>query len=275
MTKDAQSWTLLAVSGAIVVGLILWRMGLMPGPGVDPALDFTPPAPAIATPEELGEPEIAIRHPVGEAPAHPLAAGEVVQALVNLLGKDAVDTFLQADEFPRRFVATVDNLGRPHAPATLWPVHPAPDRFQVGEDDGRAVIALDNASRYTPLVLLAESVNSGRAVDLYVRLYPLLQRAYEELGFPSSYFNDRLVAVIDLLLATPEPAYPVPLQLTEVKGPIPSLRPWVRYEFADPALESLASGQKMLVRVGPVNQRRLKAKLVEIRAELAARAARR
>ena len=39
----------------------------------------------------------------------------------------------------------------------------------------------------------------------------------------------------------------------------------MRYEFTDPALESLAAGQKMLVRSGPVNQRRLNAKLQEIR----------
>jgi hypothetical protein len=45
----------------------------------------------------------------------------------------------------------------------------------------------------------------------------------------------------------------------------------VRYEFADPALESLSSGQKIMLRVGPVNERRLKEKLAEIRGELAGR----
>jgi hypothetical protein len=49
----------------------------------------------------------------------------------------------------------------------------------------------------------------------------------------------------------------------------------VRYEFADPALESLTSGQKILLRVGPVNERRLKEKLAQIRTELARRVARR
>ncbi|MGS0756328.1 DUF3014 domain-containing protein [Roseateles sp. GG27B] len=51
---------------------------------------------------------------------------------------------------------------------------------------------------------------------------------------------------------------------------MPSLRPWVRYEFTDPALEALSSGQKMLLRTGPVNQRRLNAKMLEIRALVAA-----
>jgi hypothetical protein len=61
------------------------------------------------------------------------------------------------------------------------------------------------------------------------------------------------------------------VQLTDVKGPEPSLMPWVRYQFADPALESLASGQKIMVRVGSVNERRLKAKLRALRKELLTR----
>jgi hypothetical protein len=67
---------------------------------------------------------------------------------------------------------------------------------------------------------------------------------------------------------------PMKLELTDVKGPIPSERPWVRYQYADPSLESLSAGQKILLRVGPVNGRRLKAKLAEIRAELLQRGTR-
>ena len=62
------------------------------------------------------------------------------------------------------------------------------------------------------------------------------------------------------------------MQLTEVKGPIPSEQPWTRYEFADAELESLSAGQKMLLRTGEVNARRLKGKLAELRSELLARA---
>lgn len=141
-------------------------------------------------------------------------------------------------------------------------------RFQVEERGGDQVISAENSLRYTPLVLLAESVNTAQAMDLYISMYPLLQRAYEQLGYPKRYFNDRLIEVINQLLATPSAAEPTKVQLTEVKGSVPSVRPWVRYEFADPALESLTAGQKILLRVGPVNQRRLKAKLTAIRQEL-------
>jgi hypothetical protein len=42
----------------------------------------------------------------------------------------------------------------------------------------------------------------------------------------------------------------------------------------DSSLESLTAGQKILLRVGPVNQRRLKSKLTEIRQAIAVAPAR-
>ena len=92
-----------------------------------------------------------------------------------------------------------------------------------------------------------------------MRLYPLFQQAYVELGYPNGYFNDRLVGVIDHLLAAPEP-----------KAPIALTQPKVMYEFADPALADLSAGQKIMVRVGLDNEPRLKAKLREIRKALVA-----
>ena len=273
MVRVNQSFVLLVMACAIAAGLTLWRLGLIQGPGTEAPAWV--PEPAAVTENDAAaspEPSPSIRHPVETPWTARLGANDVGRALIDLFGAKATATFLQIDEFPRRLVTTVDNLARSHAPPMLWPVHPAPDRFTVDQLDGAPVIGADNGSRYTPLVLLVEDVDSARMVGLYVRMYPLLQRAYEELGFPNRYFNDRLIDVIDLLLATPEVEYPVKLQLTEVKGPIAPLRPWVRYEFADPDLESLAAGQKMLVRVGPVNQRRLKGKLAEIRQELVRRA---
>jgi hypothetical protein len=39
----------------------------------------------------------------------------------------------------------------------------------------------------------------------------------------------------------------------------------VLYEFADPKLQALTSGQKLLLRMGSVNERRVKSRLAEIR----------
>jgi hypothetical protein len=85
----------------------------------------------------------------------------------------------------------------------------------------------------------------------------LFQQAYAELGYPSRYFNDRVFEVIDHLLATPD-----------VRGPIALVQPKVMYEYADPVLQDLSAGQKMLVRMGPENEAKVKAKLRELKKAL-------
>ena len=232
-----------------------------------------PAAPAAAEPEAPG-----IQHPIepleaAEAPAEPeplpaLSDSDAVltQRLSQLLGRKNVLAFLQLDGFVQRTVATVDNLARPQASTTRWPVVPTPQRFTTLRNaDGVETIHPDNSRRYAPFVALVASVDAAQAAALYRGLYPLFQQAYEELGFPGRYFNDRLVEVLDHLIATPVPNAPLTVSLVEVKGTVASLRPWVRYELADPTLESMSAGRKILLRVGPENQRRLQAKLAELR----------
>jgi hypothetical protein len=133
------------------------------------------------------------------------------------------------------------------------------------------VLLESNSERFTPFVKLAVSVDTTLATSMYARLYPLFQQAYEELGYPKKYFNDRLVEVIDQLLATPELNEPIRLTLTQVQGPIQSSQPWLRYEFEEPALEALPAGQKILLRIGPANAAQLKSKLREFRERIVKR----
>ncbi|MFN4361640.1 MAG: DUF3014 domain-containing protein [Hylemonella sp.] len=225
-----------------------------------------PPPPPIQHPvqaiEAVPQPPVRTLPPLGQSDAR------AREDLNTLLGRKKVEQFLLVDSFVRRTVATIDNLGREHAAPSMWPVHPTPGRFSTLRRAEGEIINPDNGQRYSPLVQFIETVNSRQIVQLYVSLYPLFQQAYEELGYPKAYFNDRLIAVIDLLLATPVREEPLIVGLVEVKGPIPSERPWTRYEFEEDELQSLAAGQKMLLRTGPVNHRRLRAKLIEYRALL-------
>ena len=272
MSKSAKALLAVLALAAVVAAAVFWWMRAPTEPVAQTAAPAATRGPASA-PQPA--PESTVAHPI-EAPVdQPLQAGDIGPALTELLGRKAVLSFFQTEDFPHRFVATVDNLDARTRRRSLWPVNPMAGRFTVEERDGATVIAPDNSSRYTPLVLLAETVDIRRAVDLYVRMYPLLQKSYEELGYPKRYFNDRVIAVIDQLLDTPVREDPPKLELTDVKGPIPSERPWVRYQYAEPELESLSAGQKILLRVGPVNARRLKAKLTEIRDELVRRGTKR
>ncbi len=256
-----------AVLVVIAIGAYLWLKPVPEQPQVV--------APPVAPPPPATPPEPAIKHPIeqlpGAAELPPIERSDsfVRERLVELLGEKAVKTFIEIEGFVRRVVATVDNLSRPLAPPRMWPIRPTPGRFSVETAEGAKVIAAKNAARYAPFVAFVESVDTARAVTLYRQLYPLFQGAYESLGYPGKYFNDRLVAVIDLLLATPEPSGPLEVELPVFEGPVKPVRPWVLYRFSDPALEHLSSGQKILLRVGPKNERRLKAKLAEIRKAIA------
>ena len=280
-------WVMAAVVACAVAAGAAWWFWLRPVEplAVPPPVVSTAPAPA---------PEPVASAPMAEAsgpqnlvdalapadaalPALAESDKRVSELLGELLGRDKVMTYLLTDGFVRRVVATVDNLGRAHAPSRMWPVQPSPERFVVdGGGDGAAAgsntpatVSATNAARYTPLLAFAEAVPMEPAVALYARLYPLFQQAYEELGYPKRYFNDRLVAVLDHLLQAPEPQGPLRVQLTQVNTELTNLRPWVRYEFVDPALESLSSGQKILVRMGPANEARAKALIRDLRKRVA------
>ena len=119
-----------------------------------------------------------------------------------------------------------------------------------------AVVRASAVERHE-LALKADALDTKRAVEMYTRFYPLFQQAYVDLGFPNGHFNDRFVEVIDHLLATPE-----------VKGPVQLVVPHVLPEYADPTLQERSTGQKLLIRMGPENAARVKAKLRELRGEL-------
>jgi hypothetical protein len=252
---------LIAVLVALVAaGLAYWfwpRSAEPPPPPATPADSGTltplPPPPAAAASPAASAASAA------EMPAsapEPLAADDqsVREALVALLGKPAVLTLLQTDRFAQRVVATVDNLPRGHAAPRLWPVNPTPGRFSV---DASGHIDPGNAKRYDALVEMITQLSPAAAAQMYRRLEPQLQTAYEDLGYPGRRFHDRLLETLDHLLGTPTLTGAPAVTLTDVKGPIPSERPWVRYEYADPGLEALSAGQKILLRIGPAHQRRL------------------
>jgi hypothetical protein len=243
-----------------------------------PAADRAPAAAAVdaAAPTDPAPaapvvPPARIQHPLPAAragtnlPALAESDPYAKSALTRLLGRKPVLTFLSLDGFARNFVATVDNLALKRAPSLGWPVKATPARFVTEGGGASTVIAPENAARYAPFVQLARSVDTSRATALYVRMYPLFQQAWAELGTPGKYFNDRVVEVIDDLLATPDVAEPLRVRRAEVQG---GSRATALYVFADPTLEARSAGQKILLRMGKANAAVLKAKLAEVRARI-------
>jgi len=254
-------WPLLIV--LIVGGIagIAWYLHVQQQPQAPPAAAPPPAAPApAAPPTHYPIEEAAAPTPPKPLPGLDQSDAEVQDSLGGVFGQQALVDLFQLKGIIRRIVATVDNLPREKVAGRLLAVKPVPGHFAVAGEEGNRSIGADNYARYTPYVRAAQMVDAKKLVSVYVHLYPLFQQAYVELGYPDGYFNDRLVQVIDNLLAAPAPPEPVRLA-----------QPSVLFVYADPELESLSAGQKMLLRMGPENAAAVKNKLRQIRTEVTSR----
>lgn len=223
------------------------------------------PPPPPATGPTIAEP--VIEHPLPPAPAEaqapPLPAladsdAYLVEGLADLVGAQPAHDFLATPGVARRIVVTVDNLAREKLPLLTRAVGAVPGSLVVTRDGERILLAGENYARYAPYVQAVAQLDVAKLAAFYRRVYPLLQQAYGEVGKPGHYFNDRVIAVIDDLLATPQVADPIELE-----------QPSVYYRYKDPALEARSAGGKLLLRMGPANASVVKDKLTALRALIA------
>ena len=260
--RKAVWWLLFAAALALLAAIPYFaslkhpQVKAPPGTVESPVADVPE---AKAPPAEPAEPRHPHALPALEKPRPALDTSDATMrnSAHELWGDKAVDERFQFKDFVRRVVATIDNLPRRKVAQQLMPVKRADGAFLVAGDETGYTIAPENAQRYKAYLALLESVSAERLVGLYIRLYPLFQQAYEDLGYPGQYFNDRLMVVIDDMLAAPV-----------LETPAKLLRPKVFYVYADPELEASSAGQKILMRIGNDNAQRVKARLKAIRAEL-------
>jgi len=262
------SWigAVVVVVAIVVAGIYLARKAMhagAPSPSVPATSASAAPSPAAP----------AALHPIEQAQIAPATAStsalpalddsdaSVAAALATLAGND-LSPLLVRQQVVARIVATIDALPRHDGLAVFTlPARVPKGAFVVDGAAGSTVLGEGNYARYAPYMQIIDAVDPQALVAWYVHAYPLFQQAYRQLGYPKGYFNDRLIVVIDDLLAAPEPAQPPPL-----------VRSKAFYVYADPALETRSTGQKLLLRVGPANAARIKAKLRAIRAALTGQA---
>ncbi|MCF6266178.1 MAG: DUF3014 domain-containing protein [Desulfuromusa sp.] len=170
----------------------------------------------------------------------------IQEVLQSLLSEKTIYQLLYTKNFIQKFVATIDSLPEKRLARALLPLKAPGGKFLVAGTPKAPQISRRNYNRYIPYLTLIESINQNLAIRFYTHFYPLFQTAYEQLGYKNAYFNDRLVYVIDHLLETPNPTDP--LQLAQ---------PVILYTYADPTLESLSAGQKILLRIGQSQRTRV------------------
>jgi hypothetical protein len=253
MDEDVKRWLYWGIPVAVVIGagIALYYGRKADEPKPEPAAQ-TQPAPSVQPP---------VQHPIdqdaAEKPLPNLASSdaEVQESLVGALGR-SLEQVLVPKDIVRHTVVTIDNLPRKKVAIQLRPLKPAGGVLTV-TPGGEPTLSPDNGERYAAFMTVVKSADVAQVVSVYRHFYPLFQQAYVDLGYPDGYFNDRLVEVIDHLLATPD-----------VTGPIKLTQPSVFYQYADPSLEERSAGQKAMIRLGPQNAALVKAKLRELRKEV-------
>jgi len=203
------------------------------------------PEPLTLLPPELVDSTLEPESP-DPLPAEPLPSliesdPAALASLNAMLGAEAAGRWVRPEWIISRAVVMVHSLDGAAPPVEFRPLtllRGAPQVAVAGEEVPYWTEA--TTRRYAELVGLLESTAPAEASARYVRYYPLFQQAWEELGEPEPWFNDRLIDIIDHLLGAPSVELPI------------ELVPWEgRLKFASEPLEAESWGRKLLIRLGP------------------------
>ena len=238
---------------------------LLPAPVTEPAqvADTTEPQAVDTTvvePEVMAEPDAPEIEPVKvvEEPLPTLDNSDldIKPRLLALNWKAGLASLFVTEDMLRNFVVKADNIAQGQLASGHKLLQPLQQSFKLQPGEPMQLNA-SNFARYEPYIQLLESVPEQQMVALFNRYEPLMQQAYAELGYPDQLFKNTLLQAIDLLLATPQVSYPLELE-----------RPSVMYTFADSRIEQLPAAQKQMIRLGPDNQKRVKALLLRYKKAL-------
>lgn len=248
----------------VLLGIGAWYYWdeLVPPPEPTPVVEAVAPAEPVSGPgpqHPIPELQAGLADASRLVPLPPLDDSDAYLLLeIGATFGSAIESLLVRDAVIDRMVTTIDNLPRRQLAEKIRPVGRLEKAFAADTGtDSSIVLGPSSYLRYDALVAYIYYADLDAVYDTYRRFYPLFQKSYERLGYPDAYFNDRLVEVIDHLVATPIPEEPIVL-----------VRPNVLYEFADPDLESLSSGQKLLLRMGPSNAGTIKRLLEKFRSRV-------
>jgi len=168
--------------------------------------------------------------------------------------EETVNRMLVNEGLIQRFVVSVTNLANDEMAPNHQLLTPPEQNFRVYSQAGKQWIDAASYKRYTPYVDMLESFNNEALLNIYGIYKEDIQAKFSEIGNPNEDFNEVLLQAIDQLLDTPE--VPVPVEVYTDS---------VAYKYADERLENLNEPQKQLLRTGPDNMRRIKAKLRELK----------
>ena len=230
-----------------------------------------PAAAVIDEPVIIPEPEEVVVEEAPEAvveaeivtPSVPLPSlndsdSFVISGLRELRSGIAMLRFIATDGLIRNFVVYVENVSRGAFPQLDLPYKRVEGEMDVRElDENLYVMDRGSYKRFDALISAFVLVDVEQSVALFRTMSPLFQNALAEIGYRNRDFNQIIIEAINVVIGAPE-----------VEGPFQLVKPSVMYLYADASIENLSEVHKQLLRIGPENTARLKARLAEFRDSL-------
>ena len=257
---------------------------LPPSPPEPPAPLFTHAAPArrgpllatafaVALLAGLGIAYLALRTeaPAPAAAAPPAAPAEAALERASLEGTDPrarellrglsgdveFVRWLSADDLVRRLVSAANAVAEGQLPRAQLSLLAPSAPFRVSSRGRQTTIAPQSYARYDGVARAFASIDARAAGRVYGELRPLLLAAHAELAPAGRSLDQTLAQAIGHLTGVSVPA-----------GAPQVVPKGALYAYADPRLEALSPAQKLLLRMGPDNMRRVQEKLGQLASAL-------
>ena len=255
----------------VILAIVFWPSEDEPEPAITPEAEVTEPEITEPQEPEVFEPaqpaptvELEEKDEVEPLPESVESAPEplntsdpaVKASLIESSSADeaTVNRMLVNEGLIQRFVVSVTNLANDEMAPNHQLLTPPEQNFRVYSQASKQWIDAASYKRYTPYVDMLESFDNDALLNIYGIYKGDIQAKFSEIGNPDEDFNQVLLEAIDQLLDTPE--VPVPVEVYSDS---------VAYKYADERLENLNEPQKQLLRTGPDNMSRIKAKLRELK----------
>ncbi|WP_372871270.1 DUF3014 domain-containing protein [Shewanella sp.] len=208
------------------------------------------PEPAAAAVPAEPEPDVFV-DPIPELAESDAFA---TRKAVALAGNLPVEPLLSQQDLVRQFVVFMDNLAEGQLARKQSPMKGPEDKFSVSEITAKTYLNPESYKRYDLYANYIANLDEQKLLETYAQMSPMLEQAFAELGYGDMSFKKRSLKAIDQMLAAPI-----------IEAPIELVTFSVNYKFADPELEALPPAQKLMIRMGPTNSRKIKATLKKLR----------
>ena len=203
------------------------------------------------------EPELPVE-PMPVLPSLNESDSFVMPRLAALETGESLMRVLASEDLIRKFVVFTDNVAGGNLPQMEYPVQRMTEEMAVTAlDNNLYVMEPSSYKRFDEVIDTFVALDVDQGLALFRMTGPLFQTAFAELGYGERSFDNVLIEAIDNIL-----------NARTVEGPFQLVKPSVMYLYAEKGIEDLSPVEKQLIRIGPDNTRKLKARLTEYRARL-------